>query len=166
MMHSVAEHWMAEEVREVFDVVRLEYAHSALALILVRALRPTNVPMLKATEARTALGDYWVQGKCALFVPRFKFESAMDLKAALQAMGVEAAFGDGADFGGMVEGGGGLCVSEVVHKAVIEVNEKGTQAAAASAVVMSRCLPPTKRFDYPFTWYIVDMDKKVALFEG
>merc|ERR1712013_839842 len=54
----------------------------------------------------------------------------------------------------------------VIHRAVIDVDEKGTKAAAASAVVMSRCLPPTKRFDSPFTWHIADQQKKVVLFSG
>jgi serpin B len=74
------------------------------------------------------------------------------------------AFG-GADFSGMF-GGRGPSISAVVHKAFVEVNEKGTEAAAASGVSMPSSLPPSFRADHPFLFLIRDRSTGSVLFLG
>ena len=105
-------------------------------------------------------------------MPRFKYEFETELKGVLMSMGMRQAFGGGADFSAMVAAND-LQISAVIHKAIIEGDEKGTKAAAATVVAMKkktgkrkRKEPPTIRFDHPFTWYIVDQDKNVTLFSG
>jgi serpin B len=66
-----------------------------------------------------------------------------------------------------------LAISEVIHKAFVEVNEEGTEAAAATAVVMSRCaaVMPTRepkifKADHPFLFFIRDTNTSAVLFSG
>ena len=83
----------------------------------------------------------------------------------------ELAFSDEADFGGIGEEP--LKISEVVHKAFVEVNEEGTKAAAATAVGMVLCaaaMPPVKpkvfKADHPFLFFIRDRNSNAVLFAG
>ncbi|MGC8915352.1 MAG: serpin family protein, partial [Thermosulfidibacteraceae bacterium] len=70
-----------------------------------------------------------------LYLPRFKFETAYSLNQVFTEMGMPTAFSDSADFSG-IDGTKKLKISDVIHKAFVEVNEKGTEAAAATAVIM------------------------------
>ena len=84
-------------------------------------------------------------------------------------MGMPLAFGDSADFSGM-DGERDLSISKVVHKAVIEVDEKGTEAAAATGVVMREAAVralrrETVRVDHPFLYVLRDSQGRV-LFMG
>ncbi|NXP43275.1 PAI2 inhibitor, partial [Leiothrix lutea] len=78
--------------------------------------------------------------KVRVSLPRFKLEENYDLKPVLSSMGMPDAFDLGkADFSG-ISSGNELVLSEVVHKSFVEVNEEGTEAAAATAaVMMMRC---------------------------
>ena len=101
--------------------------------------------------------------------PRFKVESDMQLGPMLAARGMHLAFTDGADFGAMSNTG--LSIEKVIHKTFIEVNEEGTEAAAVTAVVMSRCLPPPEPvFDMvcnrPFLFLMRHERTKAIIFAG
>ncbi len=106
----------------------------------------------------------------SLVFPRFEFETEVQLSKALSDLGMPVAFGGGADFGGMVEGGaGGLFIDEVFHKSFVSVDEDGTEAAASTAVVMLESLPPSwgeLRFDRPFLFAIRDRPTDAILFFG
>jgi serpin B len=87
-------------------------------------------------------------------------------------MGMPTAFSDTADFSGM-DGRKDLVISEVIHKAYVDVNEEGTEAAAATAVVMKRAMAPQNqqeipvfRADHPFIFLIRDNDSGAILFAG
>jgi serpin B len=105
-----------------------------------------------------------------LSLPRFKMETELKLKPVLCGMGADLAFSDRADFSGI--GDEPLKISEVVHKAFVEVNEQGTEAAAATAVAMAVCgimrLPEPKAFraDHPFLFFIRDRNTNTVLFSG
>jgi serpin B len=104
-------------------------------------------------------------------LPRFKTESAFDLKQTLQAMGMKDAFDhDKADFSGINSEMKDLALSTVVHKAFVAVNEEGTEAAAATGVSMAvRSIQPQPvefKVDHPFIFLIKDNQSGTILFWG
>jgi serpin B len=104
----------------------------------------------------------------AVSIPRFEMTwGTEELKGALRKLGMASAFDPGtADFSGMSEGGG-LFIGYVLHKAFIEVNEEGTEAAAATAVGMLKASMPTVfRADRPFVFAIRDRGTGSVLFLG
>ena len=86
-------------------------------------------------------------------------------------MGMPLAFSDNADFSGM-DGTRNLVISDIVHKAYIEVNEEGTEAAAAtggvfeSKAIFQEQPVPVFRADHPFLFFIQDRDTGAILFMG
>jgi serpin B len=105
----------------------------------------------------------------ALSMPKFEIESSFGLVDALSAMGMPVAFSDKADFSGMT-GNRELVISEVVHKAFVSVDEAGTEAAAATAVMMALTAAPAEpvevTVDRPFLFAIRDIDTGALLFVG
>lgn len=105
-------------------------------------------------------------------LPRFKLTSQFELASILRAMGMVRAFAPGqADFSGM-DGRRDLFVSAVIHKAFVDVNEEGTEAAAATGMVMraSAAMLPRQpivfRADHPFLFLIRDKGTGSILFIG
>ena len=112
-----------------------------------------------------------------VYIPRFKFELTLDgLPDKLKSMGMIDAFSDmRADFSGIrkAESGAGLYILDIVHKAFVEVKEEGTEAAAATAVIMAtKAAPgpgpviPTFRADQPFLYMILHKPTNTVLFLG
>lgn len=105
-----------------------------------------------------------------LKVPKFSFETSFGLTSALQAMGVEQLFQPGvADLSGIAGSPGALYVSDTFHSTFVAVDEQGTEAAAATAVVTSgTSAPPPADFflDRPFLFAIVDDPTGQVLFVG
>ena len=104
-----------------------------------------------------------------LTMPTFEFESSFSLKETLAAMGMPLAFLESADFSGMT-GNRDLFIADVVHKAFVSVDEAGTEAAAATAVVMTlTAVPDTPvevTIDHPFIFLIRDIESGAILFVG
>lgn len=107
--------------------------------------------------------------KMEVYLPRFTLEEKYDLKSTLSRMGIQDAFTTGqADFTGMSEKGE-LVLSQVFHNCYLEVNEEGTEAAAASsAALASRSLGAAVIFvaDHPFLFFIRHNKTKSILFLG
>jgi len=105
----------------------------------------------------------------ALTMPQFEFESEFSLKDTLADMGMPIAFSSGADFSGMT-GNRELFISAVIHKAFVAVDEAGTEAAAATAVIMNLTAvpePPVEvTIDHPFIFLIRDIETGAILFVG
>ncbi|GAX81163.1 hypothetical protein CEUSTIGMA_g8596.t1 [Chlamydomonas eustigma] len=111
-----------------------------------------------------------VPSRTEIIMPKFKSGFSIELKDALQELGVKDAFLSGkADFSRLSEG---LFVSSVIHKTVVEVDEEGTVAAAATAVAMNRCLalpeeePLSIEFNRPFMFSIQDLTTATMMFVG
>ncbi|HLY09846.1 MAG TPA: serpin family protein [Planctomycetota bacterium] len=102
-------------------------------------------------------------------LPKFKVESSFALGSPLQAIGLGSAFGPAADFTG-VSSEPGFAISEVLHKTFIDVNEKGTEAAAVTMPMMAGSAPPKKtvefKVDRPFLFLIRDLPTRTTLFMG
>jgi serpin B len=103
-------------------------------------------------------------------MPQFEFDSDFSLKDILTGMGMPVAFSGGADFSGMT-GSPDLFIDEVLHKAFVSVDEAGTEAAAATAVIMKETAmpvdPPVEvTIDRPFIFLIRDIDTSAILFVG
>jgi len=109
--------------------------------------------------------------KVSLTMPQFEFDSQFQLKDTLSAMGMRDAFSPGdADFSGMT-GNRTLYISAVVHKAFVSVDEAGTEAAAATAVIAAGSAgpepPPVEvTIDRPFIFLIRDIETGAVLFVG
>ncbi len=108
-------------------------------------------------------------GQVNLTMPKFEFESDFSLNDALKAMGMTDAFSDIADFSGITDKAD-LIISDVVHKAFVSVDEEGTEAAAATAVIISQTSMPTEIADvnlnHSFIFLIRDIQTGTTLFIG
>jgi serpin B len=147
-----------------------------LSMLVLLPAKPDGLPALESTLATKGVGD-WIKDlqkhEVQVFLPKFKLESSLSLKDNLGALGMKSAFDCSphttADFSGM-DGARDLCISAVVHKAFVDVNEEGTEAAAATAVVVIRASAvmqtPVFRADHPFILAIVDDASKSILFMG
>jgi len=107
-----------------------------------------------------------------LYMPKYTLETDYSLKPALSALGMQIPFTDDADFSGMT-GKKDLMISEVIHKAFIELDEEKTEAAAATAVVMKltsaapvQRAPIEFRADHPFMFLIKHNESDAILFMG
>lgn len=105
--------------------------------------------------------------------PKFKVEYGFPVADMLKEMGMSLAFSDDADFSGISKGGDALKVDSVTHKAFCEVNEEGTEAAAATAIGTVRCMnftpepqPEIFRADHPFLYMIRENVEGNILFMG
>ena len=121
-------------------------------------------------EAASAILSSLQPTSVSLALPKFKFESSFGLADQLKALGMTEAFDpDQADFTGMSERND-LYISAVVHKAFVAVDEKGTEAAAATAVIVAatsaRLYDVTLMVDRPFIFLIRDIPTGQILFIG
>ena len=144
-------------------VVLLPQAADGLATLEKQVTADALTGWLKQLDARWAV-------KTMLFLPKFTLKTEYDLVPACKALGMSDAFSmDKADFSGMGWKKGALCIAQIKHKAVIEVNEEGAEAAAATAVEMatkSERRYPTFRADHPFMFLIRDNQTGSILFIG
>jgi serpin B len=155
-----------------FVAVELPYQDERLSMLVVVPDSGTFTAFESALDG-TAL-DAIVAGltpqSVSLGLPRFKVETSQSLEDLLQALGMTSAFISGqADFSGM-DGTQNLYISKVLHKAFIDVGEKGTEAAAATAVVMNDLgIALTGLSIYanrPFLYFLRDQPTGAILFMG
>jgi serpin B len=105
-----------------------------------------------------------------LYLPKFKLEYEIKLNEALKAMGMEEAFSNRADFSNFFTNPESLAISEVNHKTFIEVDEEGTEAAAATSVgiivTSIPATPPAIHINRPFIFFIREKSTENILFAG
>lgn len=157
------------------QVLEMPYTQGELSMIVLLPKEIEGLPHLEKKLTQANLQD-WTKGlrrqKMIVYVPRFKMTSQFGLKSTLQAMGMTLAFGEKADFSRMSRSEQ-LFISAVIHKAFVDVNEEGTEAAAATGVIMAPTAapfrpeePPVFRADHPFLFLIRDNQTGSILFMG
>jgi serpin B len=157
------------------QAVELPYKGQRLTMVL---LLPKKVDGLAALEKQLTPEaiDGWVNQlhgqDVELSLPKFTMTCKFELSDTLKAMGMTDAFSGKADFSG-ISSAEGMAISKVIHKAFVDVNEEGTEAAAATAIVMRptgvfrRPAPPVVfRADHPFVFMIRDRETGAILFVG
>ena len=109
--------------------------------------------------------------KIKVIFPRFKIETRYELSENLSDLGITDAFTNRSDFSGIAKDPP-QSISKVIHKAFVDVNERGTEAAAATALTMlgasmgPRQEPPEFRADHPFLFLLIDSQTRTILFIG
>jgi serpin B len=152
---------------EGYQAVELPYDGGELSVVI---LLPASGNLeafeegLQAQQVDAIINDLQLT-EVALTMPRFEFDSEFSLKDTLAGMGMPIAFSSGADFSGMT-GKLELFISDVVHKAFVAVDEAGTEAAAATSVIVTCSMPPQVTIDRPFIFLIRDIDTGAILFVG
>lgn len=168
-----------------FQLVELPYKGDALSMLVLLPAKADGLASLEAvlTDAHVTQWTAALETRDVdVVLPKFRLESSFELSDALQALGMKRAFvdtadPDGAQFDGISTGSDPsrrLYIGAVVHKAFVEVSEKGTEAAAATAVIMpvGAAMPamvdftPVFRADRPFVFLIRDKATGTVLFLG
>jgi len=153
------------------QILELPYVGGKLSMLVLLPRKKDGLPILEnqltADFLSKATKDLW-ELDVVVHLPKFKVEAAFTLNDPLITLGMPDAFGDKADFSGM-DGAKELYIGFVIHKAFIDVNEEGTEAAAATAVVMQRqafSQPIEFRADHPFLFFIRENQTGSVLFLG
>ena len=159
-----------------YQALQLPYQGKNLAMVVLLPNARDGLAKLEKSLTAKMLADCmngFREQQVHVWLPRFKMDTAYDLNRTLSDLGMDKAFGAGADFGGMNGGQHKLVINKVAHKAFVEVNEQGTEAAAATGVEMELTAPrvappspPVIRADHPFLFAIVDQSTGLILFLG
>ena len=160
-------------------ILDMSYERSSLAMLVVL---PDDVAGLAKLEEGLSADtfDTWTRAlkhqRVAISLPKFSFEAGGPFTAPLQQLGMKTAFTNKADFGGIADprsgaGAGGLQISSVVQRTWVAVDEMGTEAAAASGVLMSVLSANTGpvmdfKADHPFLFFVYDAKRGRILFAG
>jgi serpin B len=157
-----------------FQALELPYKGNALAMVILLPKARDGLGRLESSLSGLKLESWLTRlasHRVDLSLPKFKLTAECELKDALSELGMPVAFKPGAaDFSG-ITGTRELAISAVVHKAFVEVEEKGTEAAAATGVVFARTAviappPVVFRADHPFFFLIRDTRTGTILFLG
>lgn len=151
-----------------FRAAELPYDGDKLSMTVVV---PDDMAAFEATLSADKLAEVTASlgsAELELTLPKFEFDAPLGLKKHLQAMGMVDAFSDEADFSAM-DGTRSLAIVDVLHEGFVAIDEKGTEAAAATAVIVgetSAPLPATLHVDRPFVFFIKDRPTGAILFIG
>jgi serpin B len=156
------------------QLLELPYAGGDLSMVVLLPREPDGLKALEDQLSEEKL-DLWLgqasRQEVDVLLPKFKTTGQFELSQTLAAMGMTDAFSTRADFSGM-DGARDLFISAVIHKAFVEVNEEGTEAAAATGVavgamaVMRPIANVVFRADHPFVFLIRDVHSGSILFLG
>ena len=144
------------------QMVELPYDGENISmLVILPKVKELEMNMEKLAELKSMLQERSID----LYLPRFKIETKYFMNDLLSGMGMPTAFSDRADFSG-ITGSRDLLISQVIHQAFVEVDEEGTEAAAATAVMQTLGITVSTVFkaDHPFI-FIIQQNENV-LFMG
>ena len=169
LMHQEGTFGYAED--ENVQIISLPYVGDELSMVVILPKQVDGLANAAGQLTPDALSGMIAglqEREVDVYLPKFTMTSEFSLGEVLQSMGMTDAFGN-ADFSGM-NGGRDLFISAVVHKAFVDVNEEGTEAAAATGVVMGITsvppAPPVFRADHPFLFVIRHNETGAILFMG
>jgi serpin B len=150
------------------QILELDYKNKDLSMIILLPI-DNNISFAESHLNEENLSN-WLNDlseiDISVQIPKFKFETKYDLKDILQNMGINDAFSGKADFSGM-DGTKNLFIGKALHNAFIEVNEEGTEAAAATAIIVDLLATPNFfRADHPFIFLIQHKETGTILFIG
>jgi serpin B len=173
-MHNTGSYSYMES--DGYQVLELPYVGDRLSMVLLLPDQDAGPSGMDASQIPADL-NAWLSGlspcDVAVSLPKFAVSSSFSLAGPLEALGMTDAFNpDLADFSGITNAAP-LDISSVVHQAVVEVDETGTEAAAATGVVVQSCgivespEPPVQfNADHPFQFLIRDNQSGAILFMG
>jgi len=161
---------------DTWQALEIPYKNRQLSIVIFLPNDRTGLSALEssltASNAQQWLRQLEPVSKIIVTLPKFRMTQEFELGGTLGAMGMPQAFTGSADFSGMT-GGRDFAISDVIHKAFVDVNEEGTEAAAATAVTMRALAirvpdqpPPVFRADHPFVFLIRDNASNSVLFMG
>jgi serpin B len=155
---------------EDYQAVELPYCGEKASMLIILPARSQFIEFEETLAERVhGIINDLDQTAVKLKMPKFKFEASMALSEMLADMGMPAAFDpDKADFSGMT-GDRSLWIDKVLHKAFVSVDERGTEAAAGTAVIMvlSAIVPEVEvSIDHPFIFLVRDNETGAILFMG
>jgi serpin B len=175
MMHVTSEFGYLDDTTGGLQILSLPYAGKTLSMVVLLPRKTDGLANLEASLTSSKLGGWLTKlsnQRVDVAMPKFKLECGLGLSQILASMGMPKAFTPVADFSGMTSDRR-LYISAVIHKAFADVNEEGTEAAAATGVVMKRALsvvpakpPIVFRADHPFLFLIRDEPTGSILFMG
>ena len=150
------------------QILKLPYKGNNLSMIII--LPKENNLSIVESELNPMNLTNWTNNlneiEININIPTFKFETEYNLNDILIDMGMTDAFSWAADFSGM-DGTTDLYISDVLHKAFVEVSEEGTEAAAATGVIMTlKAIPYTFNADHPFVFLIQHEETGAIIFMG
>lgn len=151
---------------EQFQILELPYEGNKLSMLI---LLPNDVNGIKGLEESLSSqsisrwNDQLSKTRLLVQIPKFTMKTSYDLIPELKDLGIKTAFGP-ADFSGISDAD--LFISQAVHKGFVDVNEVGTEAAAATGIAMRESAPPSFRADHPFIFLIQDTHTSNILFIG
>ncbi|MHC4060098.1 MAG: serpin family protein [Planctomycetota bacterium] len=155
-----------------FQALEMPYVDNELSMIILLPKKFDGLDEFEKKIKPRNLSDWLTKlrsRKVIVSFPKFKMTSQFGLAGVLRSMGMRDAFSQQADFSGM-NGSKDLYISAVIHKAYVDVNEEGTEAAAATGVVVGvTAIPapqPVFRADHPFLFLIRDNHTGSILFIG
>ncbi|CAC5395118.1 Serpin B6,Leukocyte elastase inhibitor [Mytilus coruscus] len=154
--------------------LQLPYKGNTLSMLIILPNKKMGLTVLESNLTVSTLQkaiDSTYKQETNISIPKFKIEATFDLTKVLPELGITKIFDTKADFGGIYQDGGkDVYVSDAIHKAFVEVNEEGTEAAAATALVMTRMMMPLPPFefkaDHPFLFLIRENESGTILFMG
>lgn len=164
--------YFAYQAADDVEVLELPYDENALSMVIVLPKETDGLAAIESKLSAEQIGLWTAEMRkleLEAYIPKFKMTSQFSLAEVLSAMGMPLAFSNGADFSGMTQDER-LAISAVLHKAFVDVNEEGTEAAAATGAVMTRTSMPTRqiifRADHPFLFFIRERSSGAVLFMG
>ena len=145
------------------EIVALNYSNTDFRMLFILPDKCVRNVNLADIDFETLNGELR-STQLSLKLPKFKIEFEAELVKTFESLGVKEIF-RAANFQEMIDRGD-VRVDSILHKAVVEVQEEGAEAAAATAVVMTRSPSKIIEFDRPFLFIIQDVNHKIPLFMG
>lgn len=156
---------------DVLQILEMPYKGDEVSMVILlpKDNGLDNFRNLLSKDNLTNWMDSLYPTKLDIYLPKFTYKTEYNLKNILIDMGLDIPFSFNADFSGM-NGFGGLYIEKVLHKAFIDVNEEGSEAAAATTVhILETAIPgpkPIFNADQPFIFLIRHKESNTILFMG